>query len=132
MEFDHARSLWHNTRSLDGSSNDLGLVGDYDSHFSRLVEQEVDRRLFQEKIMRSENEYQEKEMLRIEKERELATIRRQHEREIYLLKKQLHEATASNGKPPENVERDEKIHLDVTISIPSFCLKGMRSEISCS
>ena len=126
MEFDHARSLWQNTRSLDGSSNDLGLGGDYDSHFSRLVEQEVDRRLFQEKIMRSENDYQEKEMLRIEKERELAAIRRQHEREIYLLKKQLHEATVTKIQPAENSEKDERKSLDITISIPTFCLKGVK------
>ena len=129
MEFDHARSLWQNTRSLDGSSNDLGLVGDYDSHFSRLVEQEVDRRLFQEKIMRSENDFQEKEMLRIEKERELAAIRRQHEREIYLLKKQLHEASVAKIQPVENNEKDERKSLDVTISIPTFCLKGVMNKL---
>ena len=130
MEFDHARSLWHNTKSLNGSSNDLGLAGDYDSHFSRLVEQEVDRRLFQEKIMRSENEFQEKEMLRIEKERELASIRRQHEREIYLLKKQLHEATVT--KVPQSGEDDKHDNrpIDITITIPSFCLKGMFWEFS--
>merc|ERR1719510_2589731 len=86
MEFDHARNL------CMYSANDLNSTGDNDSHFARLVEQEVDRRLFQEKIIRSETEYQEKEMLRIEKERELAAIRREHEREVYLLKRQLHEA----------------------------------------
>merc|ERR1719288_100023 len=127
MEFDHARSLWQNTKSLDGSSNDLGVTGDYDSHFSRLVEQEVDRRLFQEKIMRSENDFQEKEMLRIEKERELAAIRRQHEREIYLLKKQLHEATVTKVQPSGNSEVNEKRLFDISISIPTFCLKGIGS-----
>ena len=124
MEFDHARSLWHNTKSLNGSSNDLGLSGEYDSHFSRLVEQEVDRRLFQEKIMRSENEFQEKEMLRIEKERELATIRRQHEREIYLLKKQLHEASVNKVSQSGDTEENDNRLLDIRITIPSFCLKG--------
>ena len=128
MEFDHARSLWQNTRSLDGSSNDLGLTGDYDSHFSRLVEQEVDRRLFQEKIMRSENDFQEKEMLRIEKERELAAIRRQHEREIYLLKKQLHEATVTKVPKSGDSEANEKRLFDITISIPTFCLKGINQK----
>ena len=125
MEFDHARSLWHNTRSMDGSSNDLGLAGDYDSHFSRIVEQEVDRRLFQEKIVRSETEFQEKEMLRMEKERELAAIRRQHEREIYLLKKQLHEASSNNIEQPRNFDGvDENRPFNISISIPTFCLKG--------
>ena len=125
MEFDHARSLWHNTRSMDGSSTDLGLAGDYDTHFSRIVEQEVDRRLFQEKIVRSETEFQEKEMLRMEKERELSAIRLQHEREIYLLKKQLHEATSNNIEHSGNGGRiDETRPFDISISIPSFCLKG--------
>ena len=125
MEFDHARSLWHNTRSMDGSSNDLGLVGDYDNHFSRIIEQEVDRRLFQEKIVRSETEFQEKELLRMEKERELAVIRRHHEREIYLLKKQLHEATSNKIEHPGNCDRvNENRPFDVSISIPNFCLKG--------
>ena len=125
MEFDHARSMWHNTLSMEGSTNEVGVAGDSDSHFSRLVEQEVDRRLFQEKVMRSEMEFQEKEMLRIEKERELTTIRRQHEREIYLLKRQLHEATKTKMQQTSNGDNiNESRPLDISISIPSFSLKG--------
>ena len=129
MEFDHARNLcMYNT-------NDLNSTGDNDSHFARLVEQEVDRRLFQEKIIRSETEYQEKEMLRIEKERELAAIRREHEREVYLLKRQLHEANMA--KMPQTLSGENANQpppIDVSISIPSFSLKGnnhdnVRSEI---
>merc|ERR1719510_1240621 len=122
MEFDHARNL------CMYSANDLNSTGNNDSHFARLVEQEVDRRLFQEKIIRSETEFQEKEMLRIEKERELAAIRRQHEREIYLLKKQLHEASSNNIEQPRNFDRiDENRPFKISISIPTFCLKGLGS-----
>ena len=123
MEFDHARSLWNNTGSTNVSTNDIGLSGDYDSHFSRIIEQEVDRRLFQEKMMRSETEFQEKEMVRIEKERELATMRRQHEREIYLLKKQLHEATTSKIQQTRDGENQDKL-INISILVPSFSLKG--------
>ena len=124
MEFDHARNLWLNTRSTDGETNDPSLTGDYDAHFARLVEQEVDRRLFQEKVLKSESEFEQKEMLRMEKERELAAIRRQHEREIYLLKRQLHEAI--NPKPTSNGDNtiNESRPIDISISIPSFCMKG--------
>ena len=125
MEFDHARSLWQSNRSTDGSISDIAISSDCDAPFSRIIEQEVDRRLFQEKVMRSETEFQEKEMLRMEQERELAAIRRQHEREIYLLKKQLHEATI-NQSPPKRVHdlQSENQKLDISISIPTFSLKG--------
>ena len=58
-----------------------------------LPPQEVDRRLFQEKVLRAESDFHERELLRIQKERELNQIRRQHEKEIYLLKKKMHEAS---------------------------------------
>ena len=75
--------------------------------------------------MRSETEFQEKEMLRMEQERELAAIRRQHEREIYLLKKQLHEATINKSQQKRVLDlQSENQKLDISISIPTFSLKG--------
>ena len=53
----------------------------------------MDRRLFQEKVLRAESDFHERELLRIQKERELNEIRRQHEKEIYLLRKKMHEAS---------------------------------------
>ena len=53
----------------------------------------MDRRLFQEKVLRAESDFHERELLRIQKERELSEIRRQHEKEIYLLKKKMHETS---------------------------------------
>ena len=65
----------------------------------------MDRRLFQEKVLRAESDFHERELLRIQKERELNEIRRQHEKEIYLLKKKMHEAspqqTAGSGGSAE-------------------------------
>jgi hypothetical protein len=57
--------------------------------------QEVDRRLFRERLLRAEAEFQEKELQRMEREREVTRLRRIHEREIYVLKRRLHEATSS-------------------------------------
>ena len=70
--------------------------------------QEVDRRLFQEKVLRAESDFHERELLRIQKERELNEIRRQHEKEIYLLKKKMHEASPQQST---GVERSEDLQV---------------------
>ena len=117
MEFDHARSLWMKSAG-SGSESD-----DYESTFSRLVEQEVDKRLLQEKLLRSETEYQERELIRIQKERELAQIKREHEREIYLLRRKLHEAKSSEQLAPQLPTAavvPESRPFDANVTIPSF------------
>ena len=69
-----------------------------------LPHQEVDRRLFQEKVLRAESDFHERELLRIQKERELNDIRRQHEKEIYLLKKKMHESSPQQTAGPDRSE----------------------------
>jgi len=84
------RNLWINTRAgarLNNNDGDQSL----DDQFSSLVEQEVERRVFEEKR-------REREALRAQKEQELAEVRRQHEREIYLLKKELATSAAARAR----------------------------------
>jgi len=137
MEFDHARNLWMKS---GGSSNqsDNGDNGEYESTFSRLVEQEVDKRLFQEKLLRAESEYQERELIRIEKERELSQIKREHDREIYLLRRKLHEASMKQQQqlstPPPQLPQltqqqqqlpvESSLPFDANVTIPSFKMTG--------
>ena len=85
--------------------------------------QEVDRRLFQEKVLRAESDFHERELLRIQKERELNDIRRQHEKEIYLLRKKMHEtspqqqtATGSDGSAEPQVREVPTPRTNVHIS----------------
>ena len=121
LEYEITRNMW-----LTGRNNASLFEVDveeknFDEQFSSLVEQEVDRRLFQEKVLKAESDFHEKEILRIQKERELDEIRRQHEKEIYLLKKKLHEAQSSNSTP-NSPRGSEVMPLQITAMIPRFHL----------
>merc|ERR1719295_715383 len=140
MEYDRARQAWvESQHNASGCSSVRSPGGgpegsEADDHFSRLVEQEVDKRLFQEKIMRAESEYQERELLRMEKERELAEIKRQHEREIYLLRRKLHETMKLQEQRPKSSSESDKASVsearpfDTSVSIPSFVMTGNGGE----
>jgi hypothetical protein len=137
LEFQQARSLW-----MAGMRH-LGDVeaseADYETQFSVLVEQEVERRLFQEKVLKAESEFQERELIKMEREREMAILRRQHEREIYMLKRKLHENTkmqvpgsnsisgqgdSSNSSDPDSLLQEGI----VSVTIPTFTLSGIGSN----
>ncbi len=77
---------------------------------------QVDRRIFQEKVLRAESEFHEREMLRMQKEQELAEIRRQHEKEIYILKRKLHEASHRDAAQSQRQQQEQH----VTVTIPKF------------
>ena len=108
---------------------------DYETQFSMMVEQEVEKRLFQEKVLKAESEFQERELLKMEREREMATLRRQHEREIYMLKRKLHDSGSSKKSSLNETARSSSIsstdteHLgSLSVSIPSFILSGVGSS----
>merc|ERR1719238_69875 len=123
LEFQQARSLW-----MAGMRH-LGDVeateADYETQFSVMVEQEVERRLFQEKVLKAESEFQERELIKMEREREMAILRRQHEREIYMLKRKLHENTKMQvgGSPTattgtgSNSDPDSMLWQDGSVSV---------------
>lgn len=123
MEYERARQDWINAHQTGGDQ-----MGD---HFSRLVEQEVDKRLFHEKIMREQSEFQEREFLRMEKEREMAEIKRQHEREIYLLRRKLHEASTRLQDQPSSTDSGlpgEDRPFDVSVTIPQFLMTASTGQ----
>jgi hypothetical protein len=84
--------------------------------------QEVDRRLFRERLLRAEAEFQEKEMLRMEREREVTRLRRIHEREIYILKRKLHEATSLTQRDTLTSSVDQG--CGIIVAVPSFTMAG--------
>lgn len=122
LEFDLTRNMWVTQQKNDNSAVAPETPEDdktFDFQFATLVEQEVDRRLFQEKVLRTESDFHERELLRIQKERELNTIRRQHEKEVYLLKKKLHEASSVQS----SLDADDNIGGGATpirVTIPRF------------
>ncbi len=134
LEFEQARNLWMaGVRHLnDEEAGD----GDYETQFSMLVEQEVERRLFQEKILKSDGEYQEKELERLEREREIASLKRQHEREIYMLKRKLAENASNGGQSRSSASTSEvnsSLDSEAAVSrlgavIPNYSLSGVGSS----
>lgn len=125
LEFEQARHMWMaGVRHLSDDEN--GDV-DYESQFSSLVEQEVERRLFQEKVLKAESEFQERELWRMERERELAVLRRQHEREIYMLKRRLHEQR--NRQQMDSGGGDQVGDIELSASIPTFRMAGLGSSV---
>ncbi|CAB4057688.1 KIF16B [Lepeophtheirus salmonis] len=100
---------------------------DYEEKLAILVEQEVDRRLFQEKILKAESEYNEREHLRSECEREINFFfRRQHEREIYILKRKLYEshlaAVSATSLEPRNSVLGLNQAFPAILAIPKYRL----------
>jgi hypothetical protein len=87
------------------------------------VKQEVDRRLFRERLLRAEAEFQEKEMLRMEREREVNRLRRIHEREIYILKRKLHEAESQQARDALTSSSVDQ-GCGIILTVPSFCMAG--------
>ena len=130
LEYDHARTLWmsgiRHVSDLEASE------ADYESQFSMMVEQEVERRLFQEKVLKAESEFQEKELVKMEREREIAALKRQHEREIYMLKRKLHESSISKksslNETSSTLSGDQDQFGSLTVSIPGFILSGIGSN----
>ena len=106
---------------------------DYESQFSMMVEQEVERRLFQEKVLKAESEFQEKELVKMEREREIAALKRQHDREIYMLKRKLHESSISKKSSLNETSStlsggDQDQFGILNVSIPGFILSGIGSN----
>ena len=137
LEYDHARSLW--IAGVRHMGDIEATEADYETQFSMMVEQEVEKRLFQEKVLKAESEFQERELLKMEREREMATLRRQHEREIYMLKRKLHDSgsskkssineTTRSGSISSSSVTDHTEHLgSLCVSIPSFILSGVGSS----
>jgi hypothetical protein len=132
LEYEQARNLWMaGLRHLAGDQAEPGSETEYETHFASLVEQEVERILFQEKVLKAESEFQEREMLKMERDRELAQLRRQHEREIYMLKRKLHETSINSRKISNNATGNLETLEDLsalTVNIPSFTLSGIGSH----
>ena len=92
---------------------------------------EVDRRLFRERLLRAEAEFQEKEAQRMEREREMTRLRRIHEREIYVLKRKLHEATSTIQQQQQQHQlhnNDLEVFCGIAAVIQSFCMVGSGSN----
>ena len=87
------------------------------------VFQEVDRRLFRERLLRAEAEFHDKEMLRMEREREVTRLRRVHEREIYILKRKLHEATTLSQRDALTAPSVDQ-GCGIIVAVPSFTMAG--------
>ncbi len=145
LDFELTRNLWISSRAnaAGGALGGAGVDGDagedpetsmrsFEERFSTLVEQEVERRLFQEKVLRQESDFHEKEMWKIQRDRELEEIRRQHEKEMYLLKRKLHESYhVGGGGGGDALRRNQPrgggvgpVGPSVTITIPSFLRSG--------
>ena len=112
LEYDITRNMWMQAQNNGNAEGEKEEAKTFDEQFASLVEQEVDRRIFQEKILKRESEIQERELVKMKQERELNDIRRQHEKEIYLLKKKLHEA--SEQRVPEQKK------MGIHVKIPTF------------
>ena len=90
---------------------------------------EVDRRLFRERLLRAEAEFQEKEAQRMEREREMTRLRRIHEREIYVLKRKLHEATSTIQQQQHQLHNNDlEVFCGIAAVIQSFCMVGSGSN----
>lgn len=124
LEFEQARNLWMaGVRHLGEATSEA----EYETQFSMLVEQEVEKRLFQEKVLKAESEFQERELQKMERERELAVLKRQHEREIYMLKRKLHESAITPKSPLRSPTSTVDNPDMVRIAIPTFILSGVGS-----
>ncbi|XP_040578535.1 kinesin-like protein Klp98A [Lepeophtheirus salmonis] len=127
LEFERMRNLWlfSKTRQTIEGDHDVDNI-DYEEKLAILVEQEVDRRLFQEKILKAESEYNEREHLRSECEREINFLRRQHEREIYILKRKLYEshlaAVSATSLEPRNSVLGLNQAFPAILAIPKYRL----------
>ena len=119
LELENVKSIWCSTLPTDTSLSEDQMKS-FDEKLSSLVEQEVDRRLFQEKVLKAESDFHEKEMLRIQSDRELIEVKRQHEREIYLLRKKLHEAKLNGMAAVSN----EPAIPQINVMIPRHVIKN--------
>ncbi len=125
LEYKLTRNMWIRSHAASGALS--GAEGEdpeatmrsFDEQFSALVEQEVDRRMFQEKVLRDESDFHDKEIIKMNRDRELEEIRRQHEKEIYLLKRKLHEANAARSAQQASAGASSSVAVP-SVAIPAF------------
>ena len=138
LEYEFTRNMWISSRAAAATPQLEGAAGEdpeaslrsFEEQFDVLVDQEVERRLFQEKVLKQDSDFHEKELQKIQHDREVDEIRRQHEKEIYMLKRRLHEANNAASRLSQQQRRQSGAsggveQPPVVISIPSFNRSGM-------
>ncbi|TRY79865.1 hypothetical protein TCAL_06049 [Tigriopus californicus] len=122
LEVSSMKKLWRSVHFTGNRFSD-DLFDSFDEKFDALVEQEVDRRLFQDRVLKStESIARDKELERIKRDQQMLDLQRHHEKEIYLLRKRLHEFQQVNSESPPVTSSQTR--LPANISIVQYQLKN--------